>query len=303
VPVDMPSPEERYLWVDLTYPLRAIYFPQRHIAQPRYPGFCVYSRLSFTECDIVLKKFRIPRPPPLGSYEKERICDDREVRGPKRRKVYQELSDLPKAPPTLPGEQLREGSLPIHPDKWCEWGVQPQWTARFDVKNLMHILTIPREYLLKEYQDPFDQIVLYDCRCVDLIGTGTFTMNPDDHGVDILRVINTEHGVDVEYKSSGFDQFWVVKTIGGLALVGVSLIPGYGPVLAFGGQLLLDLVTDPDIFTAQKFSSDRVPVGAAAGAAQIDQVKTMLAKSAKDAEPYINTKLLNKIIGYAKRRH
>ncbi|KAE8148148.1 hypothetical protein BDV25DRAFT_142074 [Aspergillus avenaceus] len=326
VPVDMPTADERYLWVDLTYPFRGIYFPKRQIAHPKYTDWCMYSRISVTRRTVTLKTFANPRPPPLGRFEKDQTVKEK-FPGPatnlpdkrEREAFRKELDKSPQPPPTLPDEKLQEGTLTITPDRWTGWGVRPEWTARFDVKHLMNILSLPPDWLKEEFKDPFGQIELYDCRYVDLIGDETYTMNHDDHGLDLIKVINNEYGTEVKYDDHDFDPNWVVKTIGGLALVGVSLIPGYGPILAFGGQMLMDLFADPDTFVAEKFASDRVPVAAAAGYAQVGEFKKMLpTKSQIDAakkalvgstirakSSYINAETLNKIIRLVgrSRRH
>ncbi|KAE8155261.1 hypothetical protein BDV25DRAFT_135009 [Aspergillus avenaceus] len=56
VPVMVPTKEERYLWVDLTYPLRAILIPRQHIADPKYyKNYCRYLRLDFTARNATMK--------------------------------------------------------------------------------------------------------------------------------------------------------------------------------------------------------------------------------------------------------
>ncbi|KAJ5618736.1 hypothetical protein N7528_006847 [Penicillium herquei] len=301
VPVDMPTSAEGYLWVDLTYPLRGIYFPKRAIAQPRYKDWCVYSRINFTALqELTLKTFANPRPPPPGRWEKMKMAE--KIEGPpfKVRRLVEEQTKIP--PATFPEEKLKEGSLTIKPDEWLGWDVRVEWTVRFDVKHIMHILSLPRDWLKDEYLDPYKFMELYDCRYLDLVGTESYGM--DSHGVDLMKVIRKEYGISVRYDDAGFDPNWVVKAIGGIALVGVSLIPGYGPLIAFGGQMLLDVFTDPDVFTATKFTSDRAPVVAAAGYAQLDEVKKLVASSTKEAKnTYLNERTLKLLGRLAKGLH
>ncbi|KAF4237718.1 hypothetical protein CNMCM8980_002377 [Aspergillus fumigatiaffinis] len=58
VPVKVPSLDERFLWVDMTYPLRGIYIPKLHIAHPEYQNMCRYTRLDFRAKDVKLRTYK-----------------------------------------------------------------------------------------------------------------------------------------------------------------------------------------------------------------------------------------------------
>jgi hypothetical protein len=289
VPVDMPTPEEKYLWVDMTYPLRGIYFPKRHIASPKYKNKCMYSRLSFLERPVTLKTFAINRPAPQGELVKDesfRSGRERSAEIERRKREGYPEEDPPK---TLPGDALHEGSLQLVPHDFKGWDIRPQWSVRFDVEVIMHIVSLPADILKPEYDDPFKHVALFDCRWIDLAdGVESFTMNFGDHTVDYLKTVQDEKHMKLVLANNGFDKHWLATTVGGLCLVGVSLIPGYGPIAALGGQMLLDLLTAPDEFEREKFAKDRAPMVVAA-----------IITSAKSAKGYI---LGSALKGAARRR-
>jgi hypothetical protein len=286
VPVDMPTPEEKYLWVDMTYPLRAVYFPKLNIASPRDKDMCVYSRLNLLKYTVTLKTYAIDRPPPQGPLMEDNSWARAKLRQREieRRKKNGYAEEDPAK--TLPNDRLQEGSLEIKPEGFLGWGIKPQWTVRFDVEVLMHILSLPESLLKPEYSDPYKFVALFDCRWIDLAdGIESFTMNTvpsggnDSYTLDYLKVVEDEKVMRLSYTRSDFDSNWVAKTFGGLFLAGVSLIPVYGPIAALGGQFLIDLLTDPDKFTAQNFSQERLPLVVAA-----------LGDAAKTARGYIKLK-------------
>ena len=48
----MPTLEERWIWLDLTLPLRAIYIPKAHHASPKMADRCSYYALRMAEREL-----------------------------------------------------------------------------------------------------------------------------------------------------------------------------------------------------------------------------------------------------------
>lgn len=66
IPVPMPTKEEKYLWMDLTFPVKAIRFPLCHEAAEEYRNMATYVQLDFKRRDITLKATDLGRHCPTG---------------------------------------------------------------------------------------------------------------------------------------------------------------------------------------------------------------------------------------------
>ncbi|KAH6843460.1 hypothetical protein B0I37DRAFT_218177 [Chaetomium sp. MPI-CAGE-AT-0009] len=137
-----------FLWVDLTYPLRGVYLP---LTLEDDNTTCVYAHFDFTRGDAYDLQTYTYHPEP-----------DRDE-GP----------DFAKDEPDLPAEEKnRQASQAIkRPTGWDRgtmrlggggtdlgWGVQPGWTARFDVGGLKELA------MGKRSGQPADYIRLFDSK-------------------------------------------------------------------------------------------------------------------------------------------
>lgn len=201
VAVPLPTSEERFLWVDLRYPIRGIYFPFSFEASPKAREWCTYSRLAVRFRTLKLKSYTSTGNPMMLSqaYQSQSIAaqsamgqlstmKDQAQSNEERAKLQAgmdqivkdmdatnpwtkgvEEPDVPaqKEGPGEPRERFNVGEVELAADKLGGWGVRAEWTARFDVFNLLNILSIPEAYRKKEFENPYDSVVLFSSESVN----------------------------------------------------------------------------------------------------------------------------------------
>jgi hypothetical protein len=282
VPVIIPDINERFLWVDLTYPLRGIYIPKSHLAHPKYNSYCTYSRLDFRSRKVTLEKYtgvdRITMDrlsyDISTAYSNMGSAPEHAKPGIKKdiarmQKRLNELVDEPDISDkeregttklSSPWVKFKKEEMEMAHDATTGWGRQATLTARFDILCLPLVLAIPNHLLKAEYQDPYQFIKIFDCRCLSLRGvnpTGS-TMNPKDV-VGFDKLVSNQLGIDFKYKDNATDPNWLVKVLAAIGAVALSCIPMIGPLLALEWQLGVDAILDPESFQTQQGLIEKIP--------------------------------------------
>ncbi|KAF4240938.1 hypothetical protein CNMCM8980_001030 [Aspergillus fumigatiaffinis] len=133
IPTLMPDlrTKKEFLWVDLTYPLRAIYIPIDWKGE-------IFTYSYFELCDADLETYKFVPP-----WENEESVTEK-LSLPKRRRNQQKAEDFStdhnandcRRPPWQWPPRFKTGQRELrrHPD--LGWGVHGEWTARFDIAEL-----------------------------------------------------------------------------------------------------------------------------------------------------------------------
>ncbi|KAG8528391.1 uncharacterized protein KY384_007309 [Bacidia gigantensis] len=268
VPVSLPTKEERKMYLDLTFPIRAIYFPLVHSADKEYPTMCIYVRLDFkrkavkipyenndTNKDTIdfMRQYEENQfkglqedPGVFGDSEKAQD-DERKVGGLDFKPAEQVNSgDGPKA------EKLDKfTALCFDQDVTFGLNYAPQCTIEFDVPALITLLAMPRKDRHPD-DNPYNFLRALHCLDVRTPGTETKGGNMEDGNyADLQNILKIMQGVKVEYEKSGDNGMFLLDMLN--ALVGVGLatcVPGIGPLLACFTAMAYDLITNPEKFSA-----------------------------------------------------
>ncbi|KAL4957603.1 hypothetical protein BDW69DRAFT_191466 [Aspergillus filifer] len=254
IPIRMPTPEERFLWVDLTYPIRGIYLPSSYAAfrQEKYRKWARYVFLKFNQNDVKLKTYtRYNDLSLLGGigFSAGMLLPNSKAK-PKPKTVME---------PDAPGPHLQYpfaaeftvGELNIKHDEKYGLGFQPAWTARFDIKQLELVLHVPIERRAPEFQESYDFIALFDSKHVASIewwqstlrrevemGTSTF--------IELSKAVSTHEGIKMKEEKTEADEDWLKNIVTSLIQAGLGLIPYVGPFLSLGFDAVSEYLDDPE---------------------------------------------------------
>ncbi|KAL8879209.1 MAG: hypothetical protein Q9192_008283, partial [Flavoplaca navasiana] len=140
VPVILPTKEEGKMYLDLTFPIRGIFFPLAQNAGPYYEVMCKYVRLDFKRLAV-----KIP-------YD---ITEDQDRGQPAMQQAIMSSFGDHKAEGAVEDMSLKSSKGPLPLDEYnalclerdVEFGLnyQPEWTIEFDVVPLVILLAIPRK--------------------------------------------------------------------------------------------------------------------------------------------------------------
>lgn len=208
VPVMVPSKTDRYLWVDLTYPLRGIYIPKMHVALPQYKHMCRYSRLKFTARNEVTLKTDTK----VGHLE---IKPDRTWGWGVRAEWTARINTFDLAVVlTLPERMIKEE----YRDPYASVMLFPSSTV------------VLKKDGREKKDDREDE-----------------NMNPGNV-IDLADLLSKQEGIPLQYATNEHDPHWFIKTIAGIAAVGAGCIPVIGPLLSVSIALTTDALTEPEKF-------------------------------------------------------
>ncbi|GIC84306.1 uncharacterized protein Aud_000121 [Aspergillus udagawae] len=313
VPVLIPNIDERFLYVDLTYPLRGIYFPKSHLAHPKYSNMCTYSRLDFRSRKVTLKAYTPDYSKMVKEVMKKTGSQLGSIAGQPGSQAGGAMGSLfgglaessyglyphkesKQEPGILEQEkerQKKESSLWFFQEDEClpndattGWGFQPQWTARFDIFSLTRVLAIPDHLLKPDYRDPYQFIKLFSCKA--LAGAKPEKADSTMNSTDVVRfdqLVSKQLGIQFDYKGNGLDPNWLVKVLSGIAAVALSCIPMIGPLVALGEQLIVDAILDPESFKSQQGLISKIPGVVGAMTATGQNTKAFLSETASKARP------------------
>jgi hypothetical protein len=277
IAVPLPKPEERFMWIDLTYPVRAFMIPSAHTAHPQYTGHAIFSRLDVRGRKGLPAAYRLK-----GQYQKEidelknkikkwdsyRPHNFRWVRQhnmlvAKHNKVWDRMKEAgpegeaESEPGLKPDYRKPDGKVPsqvyarVPFDKSLTyepygWGLLPDWTVRIDVLELGHQLLIPWSRRTEEYRNIYACFALFDRRAVH--GSPAIADFDMAQAIDLAQAQSAEQGVKLKYEADEPDEKFITDLLVGFVAVGLGLIPAVGPLVAFGWSIMYEVMTDTDKF-------------------------------------------------------
>ena len=207
----VPRGKERYMYLDLVQPFRAIYFPLAHQTGPYNRDMCTYLMVDFR----VRKGQKIHVPEtnedkPLVFSDKlgldyrhlDTLCFD--IEG-----IYAYLA-LPLG--------LRNVEMGLY--QASKTG--DELITLFDCRRLSKIS-----------QDVKDNI-----------------NRPFKRSIDLSSIINMDFGVDVAWNHVEY-KFWVTEVLEHAVITGVGMVPGIGTLLSVCLTIGIQAITDPDSFTTE----------------------------------------------------
>ncbi|TGO61576.1 hypothetical protein BCON_0026g00200 [Botryotinia convoluta] len=279
VAVPRPTKEERFFWIDLTYPIRAIYIPCAFTAHPQYKGHAIFSRL-----DVRGRK-GIPKSYVLKNYHwnlitqvQKAINDWNKVRnhnwawGKQMNKliaINNMIWDIakeagPEGPPIqepglTPGFVKANGKAPSQvfakvsyakdmvADETTGLGMRPQWTLRIDIFKLACQLLVPYENRTEEWKDLYACFTLFDRRCVR--ESKVIADIDMAQSIDWAKAQGKEAGLKIQYATEEPDEKFIKDLFVGFIAVGLGFIPVIGPLVAFGFTVTYELLENSEKFT------------------------------------------------------
>ncbi|KAM0145574.1 hypothetical protein ACHAQE_011195 [Botrytis cinerea] len=279
VAVPRPTKEERFFWVDLTYPIRAIYIPCAFNAHPRYKGHAIFSRLDVRgrkgiPPSYVLKNHQWNSIAPIHKAINEwnKIENHNWAWGVKMNQLKEIKEKLwavaeeagPEGPPIqepglTPGFVKADGKAPSQifakvsyakntvADDTTGLGMRPQWTLRIDVFKLACQLLVPYEDRTEEYKNLYACFTLFDRRCVH--ASKVIADIDMVHAIDWAKAQGKEAGLKTKYEEEESDEKFVKDLFVGFVAVGLGFIPVIGPLVAFGFSFTYELLENSEKFT------------------------------------------------------
>ena len=253
IPVPMPTAKERFLWVDLTYPIRGIYLPSAHVAFPQadYRNMARYAFLNFRNKKTVTLKTYQQQSVPIGIFSPMASVIQRDLN--------QKLPDGVSEPDMPDGvlsdiekvfRKFEEGELKIEVDDTVGWGFQPHWTARFDIKRLEQVLHVPMDARDKEFYDTYQFVKLFNASSIETLKTWQSVVKQiemgDDKYIKLADVVSKHTGVQMEESKTEGDVDWMKEVVKNLITAGLGLIPYVGPFLSLGAETVADYLDNPE---------------------------------------------------------
>ncbi|TGO70853.1 hypothetical protein BELL_0656g00050 [Botrytis elliptica] len=279
VAVPRPTTQERFFWIDLTYPIRAIYIPCAFNAHPRHKGHAIFSRV-----DVRGQK-GIPKSYVLKNYRwnsisqvNKAIENWNKVRnhnwawGKQMNQLVamnNRLWDLAKEagnegppipePGLTPGFVKADGKAPSQvfakvsyakdtvADDTTGLGMRPQWTLRIDGFKLACQLLVPEDNRTEEWQDIYACFALFDRRCVH--ESKVIADIDMAQSIDWAAAQGKEAGLKIQYVKEEPEDKFIKDLFVGFVAVGLGFIPVIGPLVAFGFTVTYELLEDSEKFT------------------------------------------------------
>ncbi|RAH79124.1 hypothetical protein BO86DRAFT_381573 [Aspergillus japonicus CBS 114.51] len=267
IPVKIPSLNERFLWVDLTFPLRAILLPVQHLAHPRATDYCRYfqydlrrlrARLSSLTCVAPERaKPTQPEAPPAGDLIDEPDLPD---------EYLKKLRAADRVPATY-----KRTEMVWEPNEAHGWA-DARWTARFNIPLLYYIGLVPTKHLEDEFRNWERAVFLFEYSQVE--PTNYFhdpvpavvekiwvespsvckrNMASSAEVVDLAQLLSKSHATSLQYGTETGAGPTFSKIVNDVAVLGVGMIPVVGPLAAWGWKALYDAVTNPEKFVETQF--------------------------------------------------
>ena len=281
IPVPYPKPDEKYLWVDLVFPIRAIYIPASFIAHRKYPKYCSYVHLNFRVRDYTLdtyvrrntkveeftttvgknvggllgnatKKLGGETGKVVGETEED-FVDGQFLPGAKK---DVEEPDVPEAEQQRlkgePSQTYWTGTLGLKSNETFGWNWREQWTARFDIDVLKTLLLIPLDSRDDTYYDPSSFITLFEADAIKALDSKSKTSQSavmDDWIIfDYVKIFSKHAGIKVDYAEDSTPVSSIEQIIMGVLGAKASLIPHIGPLVSLGVNYVASWLEDPDSF-------------------------------------------------------
>lgn len=243
MPVPIKGKDERYLWIDMLVPIRAIYLPLAQKVDSLDPDLCTYIMIDFRFRKGVEMMFE-------GFYPG---WDSLDYRHGMNRVFNPDTMEemVEKAPDTHPQHKPQ-------PFSYKEGlGLQKGRTLMVDMRAAYNLLVLPRQLrshekglykpanpedsIIRNYPDsfttPFNKDAPYHDRALQIL--------------DYTKVISDHFGVDVvwqpyEYKEETSSLISQIFFLG--VETGLNLIPVVGPLVSVGFSIFMEAVNDPEEF-------------------------------------------------------
>ncbi|KAI6754848.1 hypothetical protein HG530_012600 [Fusarium avenaceum] len=295
LPIPMPTPEERFLWIDLVFPVRAIYLPLSHVADQRMKRFASYIQLNLRLYDSLSLKTYRPHDMPIEKLASNigKKAEDLlgKTAGAVLGKVGKDVghvaqdivdgqfipgADEPVQEPNLHDELMmalggdipsyKTGQLLIKPDRTTGLNWRSQWTMRIDARALTEMLLIPSYMRYRIYASPFRYAKLFHASAVDNKSAQTISEKTMDPwvGIDYANVVTNHGGIVVDYKATGIPQSSIEQILLGILTAHASALPVAGTVLSLGLGYLAEYLDDPDaMLTNHRLAKKGTEIGLA----------------------------------------
>ncbi|KAM0135156.1 hypothetical protein ACHAP3_005247 [Botrytis cinerea] len=278
IAVPLPTAQERFIWIDLTYPVRAFMIPAAFTAHTKYQGHAIFSRLDIRGRKGLPTPYVIKGVAPSELAAGKKIVDDWNARSPHNwrwRKEARKISDVyerlknrldeigTEGPaiqePGLKPDYLKTlGKPPIKYAKtsYCKdpqgdetFGLmmRPQWTLRIDVFTLACQLWIPYSQRTDEYKDVYACFTLFERSAVK--ASKVIADLDMAQAIDLAAAQSKELGVRLQYEKDEPDDKFIKDLFAGFVAVGLGLIPVVGPLVAFAWSVTYEVLSDTEKFT------------------------------------------------------
>ncbi|KAL3477018.1 hypothetical protein BJX99DRAFT_270173 [Aspergillus californicus] len=264
VPVRLPTIEERFMWIDLTFPVRGILLPLLHQKDTRDPDYCQYLQYDFRRLRVTV--------PTLTRVSGE---EDKPAK-PKARAAN--IVDEPDLPPAYVEGLKAKGKVPATFEKdELEFEVnvahgwwKPEWTARLDIARLYYTELIPTSKLKDDYKTWYNAVCLFKYNSVEASnispppGGGLnwkwdssvteANMAASHEVIDLAKLLSEENGTNFDYKrNSDADDALSAKLIETFASFATGIIPVIGPLATWGWSMMISAINDPKNFVENNF--------------------------------------------------
>ncbi|KAK8903500.1 hypothetical protein QC760_007974 [Botrytis cinerea] len=278
IAVPLPTAQERFIWIDLTYPVRAFMIPAAFTAHTKYQGHAIFSRLDIRGRKGLPTPYVVKGVAPSELAAGKKIVDDWNARSPHNwrwRKEARKISDVyerlknrldeigTEGPaiqePGLKPDYLKTlGKPPIKYAKtsYCKdpqgdetFGLmmRPQWTLRIDVFTLACQLWIPYSQRTDEYKDVYACFTLFERSAVK--ASKVIADLDMAQAIDLAAAQSKELGVRLQYEKDEPDDKFIKDLFAGFVAVGLGLIPVVGPLVAFAWSVTYEVLSDTEKFT------------------------------------------------------
>jgi hypothetical protein len=217
------------MWIDLMFPVRAVYFPLQQKPSKDYPDLCTYLMVDFR----LRKGVKIMDQPQfhMGDSNKTPVCHN----------------------------------VPF--DNQTGLGMQPHKTIGLDIPGIYNYLILPRQMRSAEkglYQpsDPADALIRLTGPAVTSVPASReknssnegFIQRPWTNKLDFAHVVSEQFGVHLDYvpfemppdEQTSMDEVRGILTMA--ITVGLGFIPYAGPLLQRGFMIVQAIIEDPEGF-------------------------------------------------------
>lgn len=208
----VPMGPEKYLFIDLVVPIRAIYFPLAAKASAINEDLCSYLMIDF------------------------RLRKGVQIRSIFTSNIY----DIP--------FDMTEGLGVLNGRSYHALGI--------NIPGVYELLSLPPQ--LRSREKGLYQAAKVGDELINYYGASQFgrgeppektSHKPFYREIDLLKVINDNFGVDVQWTPYEYS-VWVFEFMEGVATLGLGYIPIAGPLISVSFSLGLTAITDPDFFKA-----------------------------------------------------
>ncbi|TGO67165.1 hypothetical protein BOTNAR_0047g00330 [Botryotinia narcissicola] len=303
IAVPLPTTKEQFIWIDLTYPIRAFMIPAAFTAHPQYQGHAIFTRLDVRGRGGLPKAYVVK-----GVAAKELASGRRTVEEwndwiPHNWKWRQEqaillnvyarlknrLADIGTEGPAiqepglkpeyiktlekLPSEKYAEASYKKNPqgDETTGLTMRPQWTIRIDTFKLACQIRIPYPKRTAEYKDIYACFALFERSAVKASRVlADFDMA---QAIDLAAAQSKDLGVRLRYEQDEPGDKFMKDLLAGFIAVGLGFIPIFGPLAAFTWSLTYEVISDTEKFTKAAGIGGKAP---ALTQALVDSRETLL---------------------------